>query len=117
MKKRTVTDPRVNAVAQRVLKAAEDALGNKLDKVILYGSYARDDYDSESDIDFFILADVPQEEASARRRDIRKLLPGIDLEYDIPVSLHVTGSTVFNRYVDSLPYYMNVVREGVVLGE
>jgi len=117
MKKEDIADSRINAVSQLVLKAAQDILGDKLEKVILYGSYARGDFDSESDIDFLILADVSQEEASMRRGEIRRLLPGIDLKYDLPVSLHVTGSTVFNQYSSTLPFYMNVIREGVVLGE
>ena len=109
------TDPRISAISQRVVQAAKDTLGDKLDKVILYGSYARGDYDHESDIDFFILADVSQEEAGDRRSDIRDNIPFIDLEFDITVSLHVTGKAVFDKFIDSLPFYMNVVREGVVL--
>jgi len=66
---------------------------------------------------FFILADVPQEEASIRRGDIRNLIPLIDLEFDLTVSLHVTGSEIFNKFINTLPFYMNVVREGVVLSE
>jgi len=55
-----LADPRVVAISQKVMQAARDTLGDKLEKVIIYGSYARGDYDHESDIDFFILADVPQ---------------------------------------------------------
>ena len=110
-----ITDPRVVEISQKVVQAAKETLGEKLDKVILYGSYARGDNDDESDLDFFILADVPQEEAGDRRSDIRDCIPLIDLEFDITVSLHVTGRTVFNKFLDSLPYYMNVIREGIVL--
>ena len=115
MRINNITDPRVIAISQRVVQAAKDTLGDKLDKVILYGSYARGDYDQESDIDFFILADVPQEEAGDRRSDIRDSIPFIDLEFDITVSLHVTGKAVFDKYINTLPYYINVVREGVIL--
>ena len=115
MQTNKINDPRVISISQRVVQAAKDTLGDKLDKVILYGSYARGDYDHESDIDFFILADVPQEEASMRREDIRNCIPYIDLDYDITVSLHVTGKAVFNRFISTLPFYMNVVREGVIL--
>jgi len=86
-------------------------------QTILFGSYARGDFDDESDMDFFILANVPQEDAGKWRSNIRKRLPLIDLEHDITVSLHVTGSSVFYRYADTLPYYMNVLREGVLLND
>jgi len=110
-----ITDPRIIEISQKVAQAAKFVLGDRLQKVILYGSYARGDYDHESDIDFFILADVPQEEASRWRNSIYDKIPYIDLDYDIIVSVKVTGSKVFNEYIDTLPFYMNVVREGIVL--
>jgi len=112
-----LSNPRVNAISQKILEAARGTLGNKLERVILFGSYARGDYDHDSDIDFLILGNIPQEEAGIWRRNIRKLLPLIDLEYDIAVSLHVTSTSIFNQYIDTLPYYMNIVREGVWLYE
>jgi predicted nucleotidyltransferase len=42
-----ITDPRVIAISQRVVQAIRDTLDDKLEKVILYGSYARGDYYSE----------------------------------------------------------------------
>ena len=115
MRANDITDPRVIAISQRVVQAAKDTFGDKLDKVILYGSYARGDYDNESDIDYFILADVSQEVASMRREDVRNCIPHIDLDYDITVCLHVTGKAVFDKFINILPFYMNVIREGVVL--
>ena len=109
------TNPYINEISQKVLQAAQDTLGEQLERVILYGSYARGDYDNESDIDFFILADVPQEEAGNWRNEIHKRLPYIDLDYDIIVSVKVTSSTLFYEYKDTLPFYMNVIKEGVVL--
>ena len=111
----TSQSPPIEEISNKVLQAAKDTLGDKLEKVILYGSYARGDYDNESDIDFFILARVPQEEAGSWRRAINNQIPGIDLEYDIIVSVKVTGSSIFYEYSDVLPFYMNVLREGQVI--
>ena len=108
-------DPRVNAVSQKVLDTAKNILGERLDKVILFGSYARGDFDDESDIDFLIIAHVSQEEASISRGQIRRRLPGIDLEHDITVCLHVTSSETFNRFQNVLPFYQNVLQEGLLL--
>ena len=41
----------LNKITAKIVKAAKDSLGDVLDKVILYGSYARGDYDEGSDID------------------------------------------------------------------
>ena len=105
----------INEVTQRVINVTRDTLGDQLDKIILFGSYARGDFDDESDIDFCILANVPQSETGKLQVDIRKRLQYIDLEYDVLVSLHVTGRDMFYNNLDILPYYMNIQREGVVL--
>jgi len=49
------------------------------------------------------------------RSKIRKMLPGIDLKYDMLISLHVTGLEKFEQYAEVLPYYKNVLAEGVRL--
>ena len=113
MTQNDIADPRVNEVTQKVYNAAKNILGDRLEKIILFGSYARGDYDSESDIDFCILANVPREEATKWRRDINKCIPGIDLEYDMLVSLHVINSSMFYNHIDVLPFYKNVFQEGV----
>ena len=105
----------INGVIQEVVQASKDTLGSKLDKVILFGSYARGDFDEESDIDFLIVANVSQEEASIQRANIRSKIPFVDLDYNIVVSLNVTGRETYNNYADILPVYKNVVKEGVLL--
>jgi len=110
-------DPRIEGIAQRVCKAARESLGEKLVKVILYGSFARGDYDEESDIDIMILADVPQEDTYAESMKISKLLKGIDLDFDLLVSFHVTSLAIFNKFLDVKPFYMNVLKDGVVLSD
>jgi predicted nucleotidyltransferase len=115
MLNKSIVDSRINSVIQKVLQASKDTLGSRLEKVILFGSYARGDFDDESDIDFCIIANVPKEEATKWRRDINKRMAGIDLEYDLLVSLHVINSSMFFNNVDILPFYRNVLQEGVEL--
>jgi len=49
----------LDEITERICAAAKEVLGEKLEKVLLYGSYARGDYDEYSDIDIFVLADIP----------------------------------------------------------
>jgi predicted nucleotidyltransferase len=102
-------------ITDRVIQAAHESLGNKLDKVILYGSYARGDYDNESDIDIMILANIPLENRGLERSKIRGLLGYIDLEHDIVLCLNVTDSETFNKFLPVEPFYKRVLSDGVIL--
>jgi len=106
---------KLNLITERVVQAAQDSLGDKLDKVILYGSYARGDNNDESDIDIMVLANIPLEARSREREKIWSILGYIDLDLDVVLSLNVTDCETFNKYIDDLPFYINVVGEGVVL--
>jgi len=105
----------LNFVTTKVVNAAKESLGEKLNKVILYGSYARRDYDADSDIDIMILADIPLESRGLEREKIRKLLKYIDLEHDIILALNVTDCKTFNKFLQVEPFYQNVIKDGVVL--
>ena len=79
----------------------------------LYGSYARGDYHEESDVDILLTVEQPQSVISAHRSDIAELSSDLSLEHDITVSISVKPAEQFERLIDVLPFYQNVVREGI----
>jgi predicted nucleotidyltransferase len=105
----------LNEITGLVVQAAKDSLGDKLDKVILYGSYARGSNDAESDIDIMVLADIPLAERNSECDKIQERLNYIDLERDIVLSLNVTDCATFYKYRSVEPFYQNIMREGLVL--
>jgi uncharacterized protein len=105
----------LDEVTKRVCAAAKEVLGDKLEKVVLFGSYARGDYREWSDIDIMILADIQPEEVDETRKKIRSFMNYIELEYDTIVSLSMVCSKNYNRYINVLPFYRNVQKEGVEL--
>ena len=50
------TKRQLNEILERVVGGSKTLFGDNLDSVILFGSYARGDYDDESDIDIMIMA-------------------------------------------------------------
>ncbi|MDR0305226.1 MAG: nucleotidyltransferase domain-containing protein [Chitinispirillales bacterium] len=105
----------LDEITKRVCASAKEVLGEKLEKVVLFGSRARGDYDNESDIDIMVLADIKPQDTNNTRRKIRALTGDLGLEYDVLVSLHMICSTNFHEYIDVLPYYMNIVKDGIEL--
>ena len=75
----------------------------------LYGSYARGDFNSESDIDILLTVDLEQAEIAKHRNDVAKVTSRLSLEHDITVSVTVKPLEQFRRYQTALPYYRNVV--------
>jgi predicted nucleotidyltransferase len=109
------TQLKLKEIIEKIVVAAHNSLGDKLDKVILYGSHARGEYDTDSDIDIMVLADIPAQDRLKEREKIRSLTGDLDLEYDVVLSVCVNDCATFYRYANDLPFYMNVLKEGVML--
>lgn len=96
-------------------KQVKDILGDKLTKIILYGSYARGDYKENSDIDIMILTTLTDEEIRRIKTDIYDLAFDFQMEYDADINVIVKNEEHFNYWLGALPFYDNVQREGIVL--
>ena len=105
----------LDALLKETYTELRKVFGEKLDSVILYGSYARGDYDSESDIDVMALVDLEKGELSKYRRTVSDFANDIDLKYDVLLSVKLQDKFTFEKYGKTLPYYMNIAREGVTV--
>ena len=94
-------------------------LGSHLKQIILYGSYARGDFNKDSDIDIMILTDLKDNEILEYRNKIYDIAYDIeyDNDFDIVISPLIKNIDKFNYWLQALPFYMNVQKEGVVLNE
>ncbi len=104
-----------NQISQIIADKASALFEDKLRNLILYGSFARGDFDSESDIDFMLLIDLPQEELAKYRREINKLSSFLSLDYNITVSIKLKDYNIVSQYKDSVPFYENVLNEGILI--
>lgn len=98
-----------------VERSAKELLGEKLLKVVLYGSYSRGDFDAESDIDFALLSKITEIEISGYNDKIGEITSRLSIEYGVLVSMLIISKESFDEYGNALPFYKNLIKEGKVL--
>ena len=91
--------------------------GTHLRKVILYGSYARGDFKSDSDVDIMILLDISDMEIKEYRKRLSNMTYDYNMDYDIEIKPIAKNKEHFEKWLDAYPFYANVKKEGVELYE
>ncbi len=92
----------------------DEIIGEKFESIVLYGSYARGDYDEESDIDIMIMVDMSREELIQYRKLMCNFCADLDLQYNVLLASKLQSRSFFEQWKNSLPFYQNVVRDGIV---
>lgn len=81
---KTLTQKKVKEILNEFKKGINDILGNKFEELILFGSYARGDYEFGSDIDVLLL--VKEKLTKEEDKKISQLSSDISLEHDIVIT-------------------------------
>lgn len=86
---------------------------NKLVSIVLYGSVARGTNTEESDVDIALIMrgklDFDTEDK------LSDFIVDMNLKYDKVFSVIDIDISHFQKWVNALPFYQNVKREGIVL--
>lgn len=101
------------SILGEVYNSCNHIFDNAVKDAFLYGSYARGDYHLESDVDILITVDMNSAEIAKCRNAVATVTSDLSLKHDITVSVTVKPLEQFLRFVDVLPYYKNVVGEGI----
>ena len=105
----------LTTVLDKVCEKAKSVFGDSLVAVKLYGSYARGDFDEESDIDVMIIADISPDERYNLKAALSEYIYDLDLEYNVLLSVFIQDNATYERYKASYPFFKNVEKEGVDL--
>lgn len=103
----------LDCILEILSKVYQSVYGENLEKVILYGSYARGDYDSESDIDVVALVRGDRKQLQEQLKQIWDVSAELELQYGTIVSPTVIPYEEYEQYREDLPYYRNIEKEGV----
>lgn len=111
-----MTKKLIQEIVTKYMIEAKKEFGSLLKAVILYGSCARGDFDSESDIDIMILLDINPDEIPLARKRMRPIANQLDLEYDCVISATFQSYSTFEYYKEASAFYHNIESEGIILG-
>lgn len=106
-------DEKLITLVEELTNELKLVYGNYLKDIILYGFYARGDYDFESDMDIMVLVDLDD----VRQREFRAILAervtDISIKNDILISVIDNNYNDFNARSSYVPFYKNIVQEGI----
>lgn len=108
-----MVDSRTKEIVSLFADKAQAIYGDKLSKIILYGSCARGENNKDSDIDIILLLSVTPEEIGAERNKIFDISDELDLKYDVVLAPVFQSVETYNKYMPVSPFYQNIQREGV----
>ena len=79
----------------------------------LYGSYARGDYDAESDIDVLLTVKADGEDIAQYRDMLAEISSDLSLKHAVTISITAKPLEQFLRYSEVVPFYKNVLQQGI----
>ena len=107
--------PKLNCILNEYVNSITGVFGDKLKQVILFGSYAREDYSENSDVDVMILVDMDDMELKKYLDDVVSITFDFDMDYDVNISPVLQDVNHFNHWLPAIPFYQNVMSEGVII--
>jgi uncharacterized protein len=100
-----------DVIAKAVKAELQRLYGDRLAKVILYGSYARGDFRGDSDIDFLVVLKDDDIDVGKELRFMSHPLYKISYDNDIYISKHPT--TLKRLHNSQFLFYKNIRNEGI----
>ncbi|GAA4401211.1 nucleotidyltransferase domain-containing protein [Nibrella viscosa] len=105
-----LTPEQLRSLTQELKQALTDLYGERLDKVILYGSYARSDFHDESDVDVLAVLRVDSVRPSGEFRKYGDIVWAMWEKYGVWVSIRLTSVAKFTS--SDLMLYQNIRAQG-----
>ena len=106
---------RIHNIIYQFSQQLKDIMGSKLTKVIVYGSYARGDYNSSSDVDVMILVKMSDNEIKKIENQVYDLAFDIEMDTGVDISPIIKNEVQYEYWLDTLPFYNNIHEEGVIV--
>lgn len=108
-----LTADQLRALSEEVKQALTELYGNRLDRLILYGSYARGDFHKESDVDYMVVLQDEVVKSGTEIWIISGIMSDLSDKYGVLVSAKPASRLKYQT--SELFLYENVRREGITV--
>jgi len=105
----------INELLKDYHRAMNKIFGNSLSSIVLYGSYARGDFNDDSDMDIMILANVPPEKICDYTDSVYEITYDFEMKYNLEINPCVQSIHTFNKWKETYPFYINIEKEGIAV--
>ena len=105
----------IKNILDELIENIRNIYGEKLKEIVLYGSYAKGLEDEESDIDIMVLLNLDDNEIRSYNKKLIEIINDISYKSMKVISLVDMSYDKFINWVNVVPFYKNVLNEGVVL--
>lgn len=107
----------IQNIMNEYVEEVKKIYGGHLQRIILYGSYARGEATPSSDIDIMILVNLDDLSIKNLSNELSDITYDINLDNDLMIMPIVKNEEHFNKWISVYPFYRNVEKEGVSLYE
>lgn len=104
-----------NKLLDSYVEFVKSVYGSHVKKIILFGSYARGDFNQDSDIDIMILLDISDIEAKDYQEKLFDATYDFNMDNDVDINPMAHSEKLFYSWIDAYPFFNNINREGRVL--
>ena len=95
---------RIHNIIYQFSQQLKDIMESKLTKVIVYGSYARGDYNSSSDVDVMILVKMSDNEIKKIENQVYDLAFDIEMDTGVDISPIIKNEEQYEYWLDTLQF-------------
>lgn len=110
------TEIQINNISKKMSECYRSIYGKDIVAVFLYGSYAKGNFDDESDVDITAIVKGDRLDLQNKLKKVWDESADIGIENDVVVSPTVIPFHEYEEYKEILPYYKNIWREGKRIG-
>ena len=98
----------MQSLIEQYISEIKKIYGSHLQKVILYGSYARGDFKPDSDVDIMILLDMSDLDLKAYSQKLSYMTYDFNLDNDLDIKPIAKSKAHFEKWIANYPFFMDI---------